>query len=177
MTHMSHTDVLPPEQGATRGKTPLDTSLLKQLFYDQANILHEDCSSSSTDAAYCYDAANHAACSIALQAVSVPPTMVQCYLTSIQHMQYFLQTGFGLSANSYGGAPGSICMGLTQGSGASSGAWSAISTVIVGAYKGQGFGARLHSGWSGNDVRLAALLYVDDTDLLHSPPHTGSLHS
>ena len=62
---MAATGTLPPEQGATKGKTPLDTSLLKQLFYDQSNILHEDSSSSSTDAAYCYDAVNHAACSIA----------------------------------------------------------------------------------------------------------------
>jgi hypothetical protein len=167
---MSSTGTLPPEQGATKGKTPLDTSMLKQLFYDQANILHEDCSSSSTDAAYCYDSANHAACSIALQAVSVPMNMVQCYLTSVQRMQYFLQTGFGLSTYSYGGTPDSISMGLTQGSGASPGAWSAISTVIVGAYKQQGYGAQLYSGWSGEDVYLAALLYVDDTDLLHSPP-------
>lgn len=170
MSHMSSTGTLPPEQGATNGKTPLDTSLLKQLFYDQANILHEDCSSSSTDAAYCYDSANHAACSIALQAVGVPINMVQCYLTSVQRMQYFLQTGFGLSTYNYGGTPDSISMGLTQGSGASPGAWSAISTVIVGAYKQQGYGAQFYSGWSGKDVYLAALLYVDDTDLLHSPP-------
>ena len=88
-------------------------------------------------------------------------------------MQYFLQTGFGLATHSYGGSPESICMGLTQGSGASPGAWSATSTVIVGAYKRQGYGATLYAGWSGNNVRLAALLYVDDTDLLHSPPTRG----
>ena len=169
MSYMSSTGTLPPEHGATKGKTPLDTTMLKQLFYDQANILHEDCSCSSTDAAYCYDSANHAACSIALQAVGVPMNMVQCYLTSVQQMQYFLQTGFGLSKYSYGGTPDSISMGLTQGSGASPGAWSAISTVIVGAYKHQGYGAQFYSGWSGTDVNLAALLYVDDTDLLHSP--------
>ena len=68
-------------------------------------------------------------------------------------------------------------MGLTQGSGASPGAWSATSTVIVGAYKKQGYGATLHAGWSNKDVRLAALLYVDDTNLLHSPPsHNLSLN-
>ena len=173
MSHMATTNILPPEQGATKGKTPLDTSLLKRLFFDQSNILHEDSSSSSTDAEYCYDAVNHAACSIALQAVGVHINMVKCYLTSVQWMQYFLQTGFGLSAHSYGGSPDSICMGLTQGSGASPGAWSATSTVIVGAYKRQGYGATLHAGWSGNDVNLAALLYVDNTDLLHSSATRG----
>ena len=146
MSHMATSGTLPPEQGATRGKTPLDTSLLKRLFYDQSNILHEDSSSSSTDAEYCYDSVNHTACSLALQAVGVHINFVQCYLTSVQKMQYYLQTGFGLSTRSYGGTPESICMGLTQGSGASPGAWSATSTVIVGAYKEQGFGAKLHAG-------------------------------
>mgnify|MGYP006144666903 FL=1 len=172
MTHMSHTDVLPPEQGATRGKTPLDTSLLKQLFYDQANILHEDCSSSSTDAAYCYDAANHAACSIALQAMGVFVEFVQCYLYCIQIMQYYLATGHGLAVSSYGGTPKSICMGLVQGSGAAPGAWIAVSTVIVGAYKRRGYGAHLVGGWSQTQIPLSALLYLDDTDLLHKQEHS-----
>jgi hypothetical protein len=42
-----------------------------------------------------------------------------------------------------------------------------ISTVIVIAYKTKGFGASFHSAWSGIFFCLAALLYVDNTDLLH----------
>ncbi len=48
-----------------------DTSMMNQLFFDQANILHEDCSVTSTDAANCYDAGNHTAVSLSLQAVGV----------------------------------------------------------------------------------------------------------
>ena len=84
-------------------------------------------------------------------------------------MRYSLQTGYGLSASSYGGTPESICMGLIQGSGAAPGVWTAMSTVILGTYKTKEYGASLLSGLSGLSIPIAALLYVDDTDLLHKP--------
>ena len=176
MHRMKHAGVIPLEQGAVTGKSTINNSLLKQLFFDQANILHEDCALSSTDAENCYDAVNHAACSIALQAMGVMVEFVLCYLYCIQVMQYYLITGHGLSVSSYGGSPESKCMGLVQGSGAAPGAWIAVSTVIVGAYKRKGYGAHLVGGWSEQQLPLAALLYVDDTDLLHKPRTTqGSL--
>lgn len=51
--------ILPVEQGATLGKTTSDSSMLKQLFFDQVNILNHMCAVSSTDAENCYDAGNH----------------------------------------------------------------------------------------------------------------------
>ena len=170
MHQMKLAGVIPREQGAVSGKSTTNNSLLKQLFFDQANILHEDCALSSTDAENCYDAVNHAACSIALQAMGVFVEFVLCYLYCIQIMQYYLITGHGLSTSSYGGSPESICMGLVQGSGAAPGAWIAVSTVVVEAYKSKGYGAHLVGGWSEQQLPLSALLYVDDTDLLHKPP-------
>ena len=82
-------------------------------------------------------------------------------------MRFFLKTGFGLANSSYGGTEDAPYMGLTQGSGASPAAWTAISTLIVSAYKAKGHGALFISAWSGIVLGLAALLYVDDTDLLH----------
>ena len=170
MTQFMHsTGILPTEQGATKGKTPIDTSLTKQLFFDQINILHEDCAQSSTDAEVCYDAVNHTAASISMQSMDVPLNHVTCYLGCVQQMQYYLRTGFGLAKESYGGSERSICMGLIQGSGAAPSAWSSVSTVIIRAYKRRGYGAHFFSGWSNINVPMTALLYVDDTDLLHMP--------
>lgn len=163
--------VIPLEQGAVKGKMATDTSLMKQLFLDQANILHEDCAITSTDAANCYDAGNHTATGLSLQAMGIHMNFISCYLKCVQLMRYFLQTGFGLSETSYGGTSDSVCMGLIQGSGAAPGVWTAVSTVILGAYKAKGYGAYLSSGWSGTKVPISALLYVDDTDLLHRPHH------
>ena len=168
MTHqMKSSGVLPIEQGATSGKTALDSSMTKQLFFDQANILHQTAAVSSTDAANCYDAVNHTAVSLALQAMTVPLNIIKCYLLCIQTMRFFLKTGFGLATHSYGGTKDNPYMGLTQGSGASPAAWTAISTVMLNAYKFNGHGACFLSAWSGLCICLAALLYVDDTDLLH----------
>jgi hypothetical protein len=168
MTHrMRQTGVLPVEQGAASGKTALDSSLSKQFFFDQANVLHQTVAVTSTDAANCYDAVNHAAGSLALQAMHVPLMVVKCYLLCIQTMRFFLKTGFGMAKQSYGGTPENPYMGLTQGSGASPAAWTAISTVMLSAYKSKGHGAWFISAWSGICLSIAALLYVDDTDLLH----------
>jgi hypothetical protein len=174
MQQMKLAGAIPLEQGAVKGKTTTHNSLLKQLFFDQANILHEDCALSSTDAENCYDAVNHAACSIALQAMGIFVEFVTCYLYCIQLMQYYLATGHGLSTSSYGGSKQSRCMGLVQGSGAAPGAWIAVSNVLIGAYKRKGYGAHLVGGWSRQQIPLSALLYVNDTDLLHKQEHTLS---
>ena len=145
----------------------MDSSLAKQLFFDQANILHHSCAVTSTDAANCYDAVNHAAGSFALQAMSVPINIVKCYLLCVQTMRFFLKTGFGMTKQSYGGSPQNPYMGLVQGSGAAPAAWMAISTVMLAAYKFKGYGAFFASAWSGMILGIAAILYVDDTDLLH----------
>ena len=83
ITCMRVTRVLTIEQGATSGKTATDWSMLKQLFFDQANVTHRTCAISSNDAANCYDAVNHAAGSFALQAIRVPIELVKCYLVCI----------------------------------------------------------------------------------------------
>ena len=97
MQHMRESKVLPIEQGAVKGKTYEDTSMLKQLFFDQSNTLHETSASTSTDVGQCYDALNHTVTSISLQSMGVPLNVVLTYLVCVQTMQYFLKTGFGMA--------------------------------------------------------------------------------
>ncbi len=141
MYQMKSQGAVPLEQGAVKGKTTTNTTLIKQLYFDQANILQEDCTLASTDAANCYDAVNHEVASIALHAMGVERELIRCYLRCIQCMRYYLRTGYGLATTSYGSSQDSICMRLTQGSVASLAVWTAVHTVIIGAYKKQGFGA------------------------------------
>ena len=131
ITRMHNHGVMPLEQGATRGKTTMDTALTKQLFFDQANILHECCSASSTDAENCYDAVNHAISSLCLQAMCVLIFLIKCYLICVQTMQYYLHTGFCQADSSYGGTTSERNIGLVQGSGGAPAAWTAVSTAIV----------------------------------------------
>ena len=57
----------------------MNTSTMKQLFLDKANILFQDCAIASTDAANYYDTVNHAVCSISLQAVGVGTNFIPCF--------------------------------------------------------------------------------------------------
>jgi hypothetical protein len=82
-------------------------------------------------------------------------------------MTFHLKTGFALATKGYSGMSSKPFMGLTQGSSASPPVWTAVSTLIVNAYKCEGHGVSLQSGWSNKQQEIAAILFVDDTDLLH----------
>ena len=85
-------------------------------------------------------------------------------------MDYFIKTGFGISEQpAFGGSAGfgSKLMGLGQGSGAAPGGMRNIITLVDNAYKRLGHGMEAKSSLAGRIFLLAAIIYVDDTDLLH----------
>ena len=57
--------------------------------------------------------------------------------------------------------------GSGQGNGAAPAAFSAISALVVNAYRRMGHGAKLTLSYTARLFLLAAIMYVDDTDLLH----------
>ena len=57
--------------------------------------------------------------------------------------------------------------GLTQGTGASPAGWAVISICIIGAHGKKGHGAKFICPITHLKQHLLAILYVDDTDLLH----------
>ena len=140
MHRMMDYNMVPVEQIAAKGKTSIDGAMQKQLFYDQANITHVDCSLSSTDAENCYDAVNHPVCSLALQCFRVSVAAVFMYLHCLRTMTFFLRTGYGMAEVGYGGTELVPFMGLSQGSCASPPVWTAVSTLIVSAYRRQSYG-------------------------------------
>jgi hypothetical protein len=60
-------------------------------------------------------------------------------------------------------------LGLGQGSGASLPGFMALSSLIINAYHRLGHGAKILSLYSSCLFHLSAVMYVDDTDLLHWP--------
>jgi hypothetical protein len=111
---------------------------------------------------------NHPICSLAIRAMGVPQNKAITYLHTIQRMKYYLRTGYGLASKGYGGTECSPFMGLTQGSCASPPIWTAISTLILLAYHRDGHGVEMSTAWTSVVKKIAAILYVDDTDLLHT---------
>ena len=61
-------------------------------------------------------------------------------------------------------------MGLVQGSGSAPPAFCVLSGIIVNAYKRLRHGSVLTSAYMARLFVLAAVMYVNDTDLLHLTP-------
>ena len=59
------------------------------------------------------------------------------------------------------------CQGLCQGNGAAPAGWVVISIVILGAHKMKGHGAKFVCPVTLAKGELSAILFVDDTDVIH----------
>ncbi len=88
-------------------------------------------------------------------------------LGAIENMKFFLRTGFGDSKLFAGGGISIKTQGLTQGNRASPAGWAVISICILGAHGKKGHGSKFYCPITNLQHHLSAILYVDDTDLLH----------
>ncbi len=82
-------------------------------------------------------------------------------------MRFFLRTGFGESKQSYGETHEQRLAGYGQGNAASGTGFTALSFLIVKAYLRDGYGAQIYLSYYKQLLLLAAVMYVDDTDLIH----------
>jgi hypothetical protein len=149
------------------GRTAEDGALSKILFYDIVRQSRLSAAISSVDAANCYDSIAHAVASLIFQACGVPVEGVQAMLSAIQDMKYYLRTAFGDSRNFRGSKIAVKYQGMCQGNGASPAGWAAISITILGAHKKKGHSATFMCPVTNKAIKLAAILYVDDCDLIH----------
>jgi hypothetical protein len=160
------TGVVPVEQFARRGTQASSGVLCKVLFCDMIRALHEIAGIPSVDLGNCYDAVAHPIASIALQAYRVPILMIVLSLSVLQTMTFFLRTGYGVSKAGYGGSPDDPTFGLGQGNGMAPSGFTAVSALMVGALQRLGHASTFSGAWTGLLFTLAAIIYVDDTDLL-----------
>jgi hypothetical protein len=101
------------------------------------------------------------------QSFGVEDTAVTAMLETIQEMKFFLRTAFGDSKEIVGLTIEVKTQGLGQGNGASPAGWCVISIMILRAHVAKGHGAHFIAPMSHVRSSLSAILYVDDTDLLH----------
>ena len=111
------------------------------MFCDIARILHHPAAINELDFGDCYDRMAHPPTSLALQRFGVPRNAVRVLLRALQVMQFCLRTGFGESTNMYGGSENNRLAGSGQGNGGAPPSFTALSTLVVNAYKRSGCGA------------------------------------
>ncbi len=85
----------------------------------------------------------------------------------IQEMKFFLHTAYGVSKDIAGSSTEIKMQGLGQGKGASPAGWCVISIMILQAHRAKGHSVQFIAPMSQMRQSLLAILYVDDTDLLH----------
>jgi len=98
------------------------------------------------------------------------PCTYPVLLISLQTMQFCLRTGFGESKEFYGGSLIDLTFGFGQDNGAAPPAFLCLDSLIVNAYKRMSKCAKMTLVYTCRMFLLAAIMYVDDTDLLHLAP-------
>jgi hypothetical protein len=88
-------------------------------------------------------------------------------LTATKEMKYFLITAYGDFKDFSGSSVLIKFQGLCQGNGTAPAGWEVISIVILHAHKEKGHGGHFVCPISNLSGHLAAILFVDDTDILH----------
>jgi hypothetical protein len=101
------------------------------------------------------------------QAFGMPITAIELMLGAIENVKIFLQMGFGDSTSFAGGGIRIETQGLCQGNGAAPAEWAVISICILRLHSKKRHGAKFLCPISKLKEHLSAILYVDDTDLLH----------
>ena len=167
MDNVRKHNLMPEEIYSEKGKTADDGSLAKVLFYDILRQTRVAAGLGSIDAANCYDSIAHAIASLVFQAFGVPEAAIESMLTAIEEMKYFLRTAYGDSKDFAGSSIEVKFQGLCQGNGAAPAGWAVISITILNAHKEKGHGAQFVCPISRTTGHLAAILFVDDTDIIH----------
>jgi hypothetical protein len=114
-----------------------------------------------------YDAVAHLIASIALQSFKVHKEMVAMMLYVLKTMTWDLKTAFGQNRISFGGTALDPSMGLGQGNGAPPWGFLAVCTLMINLCRNLSHGVTFIGAWAQDAFTLAAVLFVDDSDLFH----------
>ena len=160
-------ECMPDEICSEKNRTADDGTMTKVLFYDIVRQSRRSAGISSVDADNCFDRVAHAVASLIFQAFGVSEHTCAAMLKTIQDMKFFLRTAFGDSKSAAGIRIEVKTQGLCQGNGAAPAGWAVVSIVILRAHKNKGHGATFRCPITKLSAALAAILYVDDSDVIH----------
>lgn len=158
---------MPEEIFSETNRTADDGTLTKVLFYDISRQSKRPAGVASVDADNCFDRISHAMASLCFQAFGVNVNAASTMLRTIEDMKFFLRTAYGDSTSFAGSTIHMKTQGLCQGNGAAPAGWAVVSIVILDAHKQEKHGATFRCPITARFKTISAILFVDDTDLLH----------
>ena len=90
MKNAREQNLIEPELFAVAGQSAPNATMAKIMFTEVCRTQHRNFAVASVDLGQCYDAVNHAFCSIAMQAFGVPFKAVKLMLLTLQTMNEVL---------------------------------------------------------------------------------------
>jgi hypothetical protein len=109
----------------------------------------------------------HAIASLLFRVFGVTTNSSYAMLSEIQNMRFFLCAAFGDSKELVGACVELKTQGYMQGNGAAPASWAIVSIAIMIVHKWQGHGVTFLCPITNAGQNAVAIMYVDDTDLLH----------
>jgi hypothetical protein len=160
-------NLIPGECFSKRGSNCISAAMTKIFICDEARIHHHNAVFDRCDFADCYDRIAHSIAGISLRAWGVPQPAINIQLETMEPMRFFLRTGFRESKQSYCGMHEQQLAGYGQGNAASGPGFTVLSSLIVKAYLRDGHGAQIYLSYYKQLLLLAAVMYINDTDVIH----------
>jgi hypothetical protein len=139
MSQAKQLGVIPSEAYAKQGFRAVNCGLNKVLTADILRQNHTPAALCSNDAKQCYDIIVHSVAKICLQRIWIDKNTCRVMFGSLQQMQHYVKTAYGISDTSYGGIEIPL-QGVLQGNGAGPAIWLLTSIPIINMLRRQGFG-------------------------------------
>ena len=151
--------------GRRRSQAATHLVLNKKLIADIANVRKLPMATTHEDATNFYDRVAHPFASLCAQYFRLELTCLTVLFQAIQSMKMFLLMSHRISTNYYADTIRQPFQGVAQGSGATPALWLIISIFLVRHLCGKNVTTKLSSPIANAILPLAALVFVDDTDL------------
>ena len=168
MEHSVHNNLIAPEQYSVTGKKSISHALNKNLLFDNTRYQKASLCLTSCDLKSCYDRIVHTPAMLAARSCGMPKEPLACFFSTLQEVQYFTSTVYGVSNESFGGADEAYTnkpQGTGQGNGAAPQIWAVISSKMFQVLHKLGLASVIKTPISDNDIWLVGFAYVDDSDL------------
>jgi hypothetical protein len=161
-------NLIPAEAyGSRPGRRANICALNKVLTYDVLRQRRLPAALCSNDAVSCYDRIVHSIASICLQRLGVSAEACHMMFGTLQDLQHYISTAYGISEEPYGGLEIPL-QGIGQGNGAGPAIWLIMTIPLINMLRARGYGFRSTTVITGESYHFVCYTFVDDTDTIHS---------
>ena len=166
-------DAIPASQYSKPMSRSIEAALVKVMFFDHLRIHKLPGAFCAMDLMQCFDRMAHPVSSLCAQRLGVSKQVAKSMITTISSMKHYIRTSYGDSDFYYGGSDEDyVLQGAIQGNGAASPLFVAISCVLLDFLEHYVTGFNILTAITLTTLAIAAIMYVDDTDILISATHS-----